>query len=286
MVMTFRNIGDSQKYFHASMHYAYRPQKMEDMCFYEYYSKIEFTSMTKATEEDREHFEFTENHPCANSEVAVYRSQICVPVFPWNWIGSTKAFATSMWQPVMITNPNYKMREAYAFKFMLLFLPFRNNLDLLQDGSYQLKFVTEEKNRKFSAEMLEIADNIQTVHNSLEASIPENTLTAETDLREAEDFLEEEETSENYQDAMAPTFSGKSFKGDKFIPETAEERNMESVIEFDLQEERNGEILINGQFNGCFQTTTLELNTLAMQQLLRVHDTNQGAEPVTPGKKR
>jgi len=188
MVMTFRNIGDSQKCFHASMHYAYRPQKMEDMCFYEYYSKIEFTSKTKATEEDREHLEFTENHPCANSEVAVYRSQICVPVFPWNWIGSTKAFATSMWQPVLITDPNYKMREEYAFKFMLLFLPFRNNLDLLQDGSYQLKFVTEEKNRKFSAEMLEIVDNIQMVYNSLEASIPENTLTAEIDQREAEDF--------------------------------------------------------------------------------------------------
>jgi len=68
------------------------------------------------------------------------------------------------------------------------FLPYRNNLDLLQDRSYQLKFVTEEKNRKFSAEMLEIVDNIQMVYNSLEASIPENTLTAEIDQREAEDF--------------------------------------------------------------------------------------------------
>jgi len=120
--------------------------------------------------------------------------------------------------------------------------------------------------------------------------------------------LEDEENDEIYQDAMAnigelfastsgenkmtedaatftPTFSRKSFKGDKFIPETVEERNMEPVIEFDLQEERNGEILSNGQFNGHFQTTTSELNTLAMQQLLRVHDTNQFAETVTLGKK-
>ena len=43
---------------------------------------------------------------------------------------------------------------------------------------------------------------------------------------------------------------------------------MESVIEFDLQEQHNGEIQSNGQCNGCFQTTTSELITLAMQQLL------------------
>ena len=41
------------------------------------------------------------------------------------------------------------------------------------------------------------------VHNSLEASIPENTSTAETALVEAEDFPEEGEEDENYQDIMA-----------------------------------------------------------------------------------
>ena len=63
---------------------------------------------------------------------------------------------------------------------------------------------------------------------------------------------------------FTPTFCGKSFKGDKFTPETAAERNVESVIEFDLQEEHNGEILNNAQVNGHFQMTTSELNTLAM----------------------
>ena len=119
-------------------------------------------------------------------------------MFPWNWIGSTKTFATSIFHPVPIANCDYKMREEYPFKFMLLFLPFRNHLDLLQDGSYQLKLVTEERNAKFSEEMLEIADNIQMVHNSLEASIPENTLTAETALVEADDFPEKGEEDENY----------------------------------------------------------------------------------------
>ena len=64
------------------------------------------------------------------------------------------------------------MREEYAFKFMLLFLPLRNHPDLLQDGSYQLRWVAEERHGNFSAEMLEIAENVQTIHNSLEASIP------------------------------------------------------------------------------------------------------------------
>ena len=308
MVMTFRNIGDSQKCFHASMHYAYRPQAMEKMCFYQYYSQIEFMNRATATKEDREHFEFTENHPFAKNDVAVYRSRICVLVFPWNWIGATKAFATSMFHPVSIADTNYKMREEYAFKFMLLFLPFRNHSDLLQDGSYQLQWVTEERHGNFSAEMLEIAENVQTIHNSLEASIPGNTLTSETVLVEADDFPEVMEEDENDSDLMAnigelfaatsggnkmtedaatfnPTFSGKSFKEDKFIPESVEERSMESVIEFDLQEEPIGEILSNGQFNGRFETTTSELNTLAMQQLLRVHETNQGPENVALEKK-
>ena len=156
-------------------------------------------------------------------------------MFPWNWIGSTKAFATSMFHPVPIANPNYKMKEEYAFKFMLLFLPLRNHSDRLQDGSYQLRWVTEERHGNFSAEMLEIAENIQTIHNSLEASIPGNTLTSETVLVEADDFPEEMEEDENDPDFMAnigelfaatsggnkmtedtasftPTFSGISFR--------------------------------------------------------------------------
>ena len=60
---------------------------------------------------------------------------------------------------------------------------------------------------------------------------------------------------------------------------------MESVIEFDLQEEPIGEILSNGQCSGHFETTTLELNILAMQQLLRLHETNQSPENVAPDKK-
>ena len=65
------------------------------------------------------------------------------------------------------------------------------------NGSYQLQFVTEERGGMFSEEMLEIADNIQMVHNSLESSIPENSLTAETALVEADDFPEKEEEDEN-----------------------------------------------------------------------------------------
>ena len=62
---------------------------------------------------------------------------------------------------------------------------------------------------------------------------------------------------------FTPTFCGKSFKGDKFILETAKGRNLGSMIEFDLEEEHNGKILSNGQCNGHFQMTTSVLNTLA-----------------------
>ena len=84
---------------------------------------------------------------------------------------------------------------------------------------------------------------------------------------------------------FTPTFCGKSSKGDKFTPETAVERNLGSMVEFDLQEEHNGEIVNNGQVNGHFQMMTLELNTLAMQQLLRVQARNQGQENANTRKK-
>ena len=51
--------------------------------------------------------------------------------------------------------------------------------------------------------MIEITENVQTIHNSLEASIPGNTLTSETVLVEADDFPEEMEEDENDPDFMA-----------------------------------------------------------------------------------
>ena len=87
---------------------------------------------------------------------------------------------------------------------MILFLPFRLLKDLKIDESYQKAFQEAYKDGKFGRRMIEIAENIQTIHNSLASSIPENQLTAETFL--AKDCLLEtmnEEDKDNYEDMLA-----------------------------------------------------------------------------------
>ena len=50
MKMQFRKVDGSQISHHASMNYYYRPEKLENMCCYEFYSEINFITRTMAQE--------------------------------------------------------------------------------------------------------------------------------------------------------------------------------------------------------------------------------------------
>ena len=214
MVMRFHMIRGKQVTVHQAMHYCFRSPKMEKLCMYEYFRDIEFVPKSAVRTTGQEYFEFTEEHPLSQHTVAVYRTKLAVPVFPWNWLGSTKSFASPMYIISQKEDVDFQEKEAYAYQFMILFLPFRTNDDLIHDECYQGKWKQAYDNSWFTPEKISVAINIQNIYNSLESQMPPNALVAETDLVDIDETAaedsSEEESNENMQDIIADFFASTS----------------------------------------------------------------------------
>jgi hypothetical protein len=205
VVMRFRNIKGKQVTFHKALNYLYRPLDMEDMYSYKYYSKTEFMNKKQAEKMNIQYFLYTKKHISRETEVVIMRKTDAVPSFPWNWLCSTKSFLTTLLQPIDENSFDHRKKQEYCCRFMILFIPFRTREDLQVDGCYQKGFQKAHKAGKITKEIIEIAENIQTVHNSLASAIPENTLSAETCLVEEGDFETntDDDDTDNYDALMA-----------------------------------------------------------------------------------
>ena len=211
MVMKFQKINGKQVPVHDCMNYIYRAKEFEDTCFYQFFQEMNFISKSMAEKENRECFFFTDDHPCQSEKVTIYREKKCVPIAPWNWLGSTKTFTTSMFNEVSTQDPDYEKKEKYAYKFMVMFLPFRLHDDLILQGSYQMQWQKSYREGQFSDSMIQIAQNIQNIHNSLESSIAVDNITLETDLQDVENGSEEteniDEDHQNLLDSIGELFA-------------------------------------------------------------------------------
>jgi hypothetical protein len=97
----------------------------------------------------------------------VYRTTDTVPTFSWTWLGSTKSFLNSILHPANKDATDHQKKEEYSFRFMLLFVPFQSREDLQPDGGfYQNALQKAHEDGRITNDMIEIADNIQTIHNS------------------------------------------------------------------------------------------------------------------------
>ena len=191
MQMNFHKIKKKQIAAHAAMNYYYRPKEMGDFCYYQFTSDLQVIPRREATISQQESFELLDEHPLQSVKVVVYRRNPCIPVFSWRWLGSTKKFDKPLTEVAVKTDRDYIVKEEYAYKFMILFLPLREHSDLIIDGSYQKGWLHAFHMKRFSKDMIEIAENIQTIHNSLESSIPTNTLTSETTLVEDDEYAKD-----------------------------------------------------------------------------------------------
>jgi hypothetical protein len=306
MIMKFRKVGGKQVTFHQAMNYLYRPEEMENYSMYQFYQEMEFTSLAAADKKDGEAFHFTEDHPCRDHDAVMYRSangkENCVPVFSWKFIGSTKDFERNMLMPVEETDPQFRKKEEYAQRFMIVFLPFRTNEDLKLRGSYQRAFQNAYEEDLFSEEMLAIANNIQTIQNSIESGIPDNELSARTTMPEADEFeSNSDETEMGFEDLLStigdlfappvgerldadatslnPAFSGKQLQGRRFIPEDMNEddRNNEEGLSTVIERRTADQVITSiheqiEQAKKRFKTETSELNTLLLRQEKVVRD--------------
>jgi len=181
---------------------------MEKLPTYLYYSETEFILISKA---NNDYYEYTEDHLFRKTEAVIYRKRKAIPIFPWNYLSSTSSFVGSILDPIDKNATDHEKKEEYAFRFMLLFMPFRTREDIQVDGSYQKALQIAHQEKKISEEMIQIAENIQTIHNSLSSGIPENSLTATTVLLEAADFDDtkpkEDDSYENILAGVGEMFS-------------------------------------------------------------------------------
>jgi len=307
MIMKFRCIGGKQVAYHSAMDYLHRPLEMENMPMYQFYRDIEFTSLKKAKASKEEYFEYTKKHPCGSVDAVMYRKRLCIPILRWTWIGCTKDFDTSLLMDSKKTDQDYQKKEEYAKRFMIVFLPFRELQDLKKDGSYQVAFRTAHSDGRFTDEMLEVADNIQTIQCSIDAGMPENPLTADTELIEADEFQAADSNSDQSDllasiaelfatdsgernrteeaTAINPSFSRRELQEKRFIPD------VQSVLQsiplwsvLDIPDVLGEDIQIAEEniHSGRFRTTTSELNALYTERILIMRDDDKDAESGEP----
>jgi hypothetical protein len=283
VIMTFKNLNGKQVGFHRAFNYLYRPLSLSDMSSYTFILKTNIMNIKQAEKQGIEIFEYTDSHLFHETEAVVMRSSDAVPSFPWNWLGSTKSFATPLLDPIDTQAPDHKKKQEYAFRFMLLFVPFRSMEDFKTDGCYQGAFQRAYREDRITTEMIRIAENIQTIHNSLSSSIPENTLSAETSLVEIEESEITNEDDDEHDDLLASIgelfatlTNGDGLQEDSVtfdvqygdrqtesIPEMNAE--LESVIEHSNPDDNQQDSRPTGYPEDRCVRTTMQLNTLAMQ---------------------
>ena len=181
---------------------------------------------------------------------------------------------------------------------MLLFLPLRSIDDVKRNGSYLKKWQSAYTKGFFSEEMINIAENIQTIHNSMEATMTENPLDSTTVLEEADDVMDKhnDDSTDQYDKQLLDTvaelfaktgnaclseetrvinqsFAGKFFETEDLMPDsTVETTDRNSVISFDNSEPVITSSYDTNLFTTVFQTAVSELNTLAVTQFILISE--------------
>lgn len=306
MQMRFHTVDGNQVAANEAMSYYYRPTEMEHYCFYEHNSLTELISVAQAEKSEQETFPLLEDHPLHQVKVTVYRKYPSIPTFAWNWLGSTKMFVKPMTEIVESTNCDFTLKEEYAYKFMILFMPFRVHSDFMVDGSYQKGWLRALEMDMFSPEMKEIAQNIQTIHNSMESTIPSNGLTSGTILQDRDEFPVENgldnDTGNDFLLSIGELFASTNSENcmtedadnisplinNKYNMMTASEEfdsgiehldHMESVVQFHEPEELYCQNKMSHNTAERYRTTVSELNSLFSKSVvMREEDSNDEHE--------
>ena len=200
MIMQYRDINGSKKAYHYAMDYLFRPPEMENVCAYTYYSTYYRMNKKAAKKMGLDCFAFTEDHPLHETQVAVKFPKKVIPVWTWNWLQSTSSFKHPLSVIAKKEDCDYHVKETYARRLMVLFVPLRTSDDLTIEGCHQHAFQNAHRKGMLNEHVIEVANNIQDIHNSLASDMPENVLTKETVYCEAADFEEVRNSSENHVD--------------------------------------------------------------------------------------
>jgi hypothetical protein len=179
--------------FTYALNYVKRPAAMEDMSVYDFYMNTRVTTLKMAQNEKIEYWAFQNNHPMHDIDVVVYRDKPCVPSFSYGFIPDASGLGgpiarrsrchghiilSRSQQHVTVEQREY--RENFALHFLILFYPARKSADLYRNNSAMEKLEFAMNSGKISDGSILIADNIQNIHNSLNAGVPEEGLDSRT----------------------------------------------------------------------------------------------------------
>ena len=302
ITMQMRNFHGKQVGFHRAFNYLYRPMGMEELPLYAFYEETKFIKISEAKKLAIEFFEYTEDHLFHRIEAVVYRTTNAVPTFAWNWLSSTRSFLTSILHPVDKDASDHDKKEEYAFRFLILFVAFRTREDLETEDCYQSTLQKAYREGRINEEMIQIAENIQTLHNSLASEIVENSLSSKTVLLETGDFEfeGEDDDDDNHEDVLASIGElyatmtngdglkeeskcldiqfGKSQTED--APLSFTELELETVIEFSNSEEIQKNARQKSYETERFCSTRHNLNTLVMSTTITRTQANEGNDDV------
>jgi hypothetical protein len=206
------------------------------------------------------------------------------------FLGSTKSFLTSILHPANKDASDHQKKEEYAFRFMLLFVPFRSREDLQPDGEfYQNDLQKAHEDGRITNDMIEIAENIQTIHNSLASRIPQNSLSAETKLTETGAFEnangddDDDDDDDDYEDLLASIgdlfltlkngdglnadleYLDTQFRNKQMEAASLSTTELENAIEFIHLEDNQGDIQQKPYSTERFCSATNNLNMLALR---------------------
>ena len=184
MVTNFQIVNGKQVPYNSAMNYLFRPLEMNHMCSYEFYAHTTVTSIYQASQDGIEMFLFTDEHPLHTRKCVIYRDRTAVPVFPWNFLPSTK----EMGGPLNIAYEEqdyfFQAREQYCLRFLILFYPFRSSPKEAM-ATFQHQFISVRSD--VPADLIGVANNIQNIYNSLDSPSPQHELYDST----TSDFMQE-----------------------------------------------------------------------------------------------
>jgi hypothetical protein len=180
---------------------------MEELCVYEYFATT--TSMGRKAAAKYEHFDYQEEHPLYGLEVVVYdvvarkEGVRKVTSFSFSFLPDAKNLGGTILAPKEVkkqkkrrfcggpvaappveptTEGCKELREAYATRFLVLFHHSRTLEEQTGHRQSAVKRLQKcLKDGEISEDSLRIASNIQNIHNSLRAGVPEERLVTRTD---------------------------------------------------------------------------------------------------------
>ena len=191
---------------------------------------------------------------------------------------------------------------------MILFYPFRTLSDLQQNGSYQKKLNQLLQENFIDDDMIQIAENIQLLYNSMDSTLPKDSLAACTDIEteinnyDTDEEIIEDHTSQLLEDMIAkvivPSSTNEnsnqydesniinmSFTNNEstiFNNDASSKPVMNNVLHYDTtndeEDKKNKGIEDNKFDNEKYLLKCSTLNSLLLKKIRQNNDINQNQE--------